>query len=160
MGLGVYHIWVWALLQEMTGRYSPQASPREELWTAIPWVHTHHLWRVRNVCPVNSGKQDLDPSALHHSGNIAHRRSYILIRCISQQKQLPCQWLAAIPIFFLIALFLTQAFQVMGNSHLQHLSNAFMCPSSYCIGQSKWTYLELFLFRKFSYVSLFALSHS
>lgn len=62
--------------------------------------------------------------------------------------------------FFLIALFLTQAFLVMGSSLLQHLSNVFLCPSSCCIGESKCTHLELFLFRKFPYVSLFALSES
>lgn len=44
-----------------------------------------------------------------------------------------------IPIFFLIALFLTQPFQVTGDSHFQHLlSKAFVCPSSCCIGQSKY----------------------
>lgn len=159
MGFDMCLIWVWALIQEVAAALDIVLKPLQ----GKNWVHTHPAmasvesmeclsWNGMswNVCPVKSWKPGLDLSAQLHSGSSGRRRSHILVWCISQQKQLPCQWLSVIPIFFLIALFLTQPLQVMGNSHLQHLlSNAFMCPSSCCIEQSQCTHLELLLFRKF-----------
>lgn len=133
-------------------------SACSELWISIPWVHTpqsHHLWRVQNVCHVKSGNQALNLSALHHSGNFVHRRYYILVWCISQQNQLPCN-----SHFFPDCFVSDAAFPGDGGQPLPTSPFKSLCVSIQLLHRAIKIQLELFLFRKFPYVSLFDLSKS
>lgn len=106
--------------------YSPQASPREEGWIAIPWVHTYP------AIPSAENTECLPCSVMKtRSGSFSPSSQWKLRRksvgpafcsdIFPNRSNCHVNGCLSFPFFFLIALFLTQAFQVMGNSHFQHL---------------------------------------
>lgn len=148
--------------------YSPQASPREEGWIAIPWVHTYP------AIPSAENTECLPCSVMKtRSGTFSPSSWWKLWRksvgpafcsdIFPNRSNCHVNGCLSFPFFSWLPCFWHRLSRWWGtatsNTSFQRPA-AFMCPSICCIGQSKCTHLELLLFRKLPQASLLSSSQS